>query len=166
MIRQKFVVTAVVLAVAAIVAAAFSLQKDKLGKEALPVKMLDVNDQPVSLDAFKGKVLFINNWASWCGPCIAEMPSVQQLKDKLKGTDVVFVMVSFDDEKSKAISFMEKREHDFDIYFPGERYPFFTSVIPATFVVDKNGKTVSQHIGMADYNNDEILNQLKALANE
>src|SRR5687768_16001819 len=102
MIRQKFVVTAVVLAVAAIVAAAFSLQKDKLGKEALPVQMLDVNDQPVSLDAFKGKVLLINNWASWSGPCIAEMPSVQQLKDKLKGTDVVFVMVSFDDEKSKA----------------------------------------------------------------
>lgn len=162
--RQKFVTTAAVLAVAAIVAA-FSLRKGNSEKK-IPVQMLDVNDQPVSFDALKGKVLFVNNWASWCGPCIAEMPSVQQLKDKLKGTDVAFVMVSFDDEKSKAISFMEKRKHDFDIYFPGERYPFFTSAIPATFIVDKNGKNVSQHIGIADYNNDEILNQLKALANE
>ena len=118
MIRQKFVITAAVLAVAAIVAA-FPLQEDKLRKEGLPVQMLDVNDQPVSLDALKGKVLFINNWASWCGPCVAEMPSVQLLKDKLKGADVMFVMVSFDDEKSKATSFMAKRKHNFDIYFPG-----------------------------------------------
>jgi len=162
--RQKFVIAAVVLAVAAIVAAS-GLQK-KSGGQRLTAEMVDVNDQPVAFKAFKGKVIFINNWASWCGPCIAEMSSIQKLKDRLKGTDVAFVMVSFDDEKNKASSFMAKRDYDFDIYFPGEQYPFTTSAIPATFIVDKNGKTVGQHMGMADYNKDEILNQLKSLANE
>lgn len=163
--RQKFVITALVLAVAAVVAA-FGFRKDEQIGERLDAQMVDSKNQPVSFDDLKGKVVFVNNWASWCPPCIAEMPSIVELKKKLQGTEVEFVMVSFDVEKGKAEAFMRKRKYDFNIYFPGKEYPFVTSSIPATFIVDKTGKTVVEHMGMVDYSSDEIVNQLKTLANE
>jgi hypothetical protein len=75
-------------------------------------------------------------------------------------------MVSSDENREKAMSFMNKRKYDFKLYFPGQDYPFVTASIPATFILDKNGNTVMEHVGMMDYSRDEIANQLKALANE
>lgn len=128
--------------------------------------LVDASNKPVDFSAFKGKVVFVNNWASWCPPCIAEMPSIAALKNKLKGEDVVFVMVSFDEDPEKSKAFVRKRNFDFDIYFPGDRYPYPTSSIPATFILDKSGAVISEHVGMADYSSDELAAQLKALANE
>lgn len=163
--RQKLMISAIVLAVAAAVAA-FSFRTQTGATELLPAQMVDSANQPVAFSEFKGKVIFVNNWASWCPPCIAEMPSIHELKRKLKDVDVEFVMVSFDEDREKATKFMSKRKFDFNVYFPGKEYPFVTSSIPATFIIDKNGKTVAEHVGMADYSSDEIVNQLKALANE
>lgn len=129
-------------------------------------ELVDASNKALDFSAFKGKVVFVNNWASWCPPCIAEMPSIQTLKNKLKGEDIVFVMVSFDQDPEKSKTFVKKRNFDFDIYFPGGRYPYPTSSIPATFVLDKSGKVISEHVGMADYSSDELAEQLKALANE
>lgn len=129
-------------------------------------QLLDISNKALDFSAFKGKVVFVNNWASWCPPCIAEMPSIQALKNKLKGEHVAFVMVSFDHDPEKAKSFIQKRNFDFDIYFPGEDYPYPTASIPATFILDKSGEVVSQHVGLADYSSDELTDQLKKLANE
>ena len=158
-------ITVLALAVMAMVAA-FGLRKDPIADTGLPVEMVNSDNQPVALADLRGKVLFVNNWASWCPPCIAEMPSIQELKRKLKDVDVEFVMVSFDQDREKAMKFISKRKLDFDVYFPGQKYPFVTSSIPATFIVDKSGKVVFEHVGMADYSSDEIANQLKDLANE
>lgn len=163
--NQKIILSAIIVAAAAVVAA-FGFRKDAAVAERPRAQMVDVNNQPVDFADLKGKVVFVNNWASWCPPCIAEMPSIAALKEKLKGSDVEFVMVSFDENPAKATGFMTKRKYDFDVYFPGTEYPFVTSSIPATYIIDKTGKTVSEHIGMADYSGDEIVNQLKALASE
>lgn len=163
--RQKFLITVIVLAVAAVVAA-FGFRKAFAVKALIPVQLVNSDNQPVAFENLKGKVVFVNNWASWCPPCIAEMPSIQELKSKLKDVDVEFVMVSFDEDREKALRFMTKRNFDFNVYFPGQEYPFMTSSIPATFIIDKKGNTVAKNIGMADYSGDEIVNQLKALANE
>jgi len=135
-------------------------EKDSLNE------LVDAENNAADFSDFKGKVVFVNNWASWCPPCIAEMPSIQELKNKLKGENIVFVMVSFDDSPEKAKSFMKKKGYDFDVYFPGENYPYATGSIPATFILDSSGKPVSQHVGMADYSSDELAGQLKHLANE
>lgn len=163
--RQKVIITLILLAVAAVVAA-FGFRRDSVVGERLPVQMVNSDNQPVTFSDLKGKVLFVNNWASWCPPCIAEMPSIQELKRRLKGGNIEFVMVSFDDDHEKATKFISKRKYDFNVYFPGQQYPFETSSIPATFIIDKNGKTVVRYVGMADYGNGDIANQLKALANE
>jgi thiol-disulfide isomerase/thioredoxin len=163
---QKFFLIAALVVVVAVVVAAFSFRRDTDLSGSLPAEMVNKDNHPIAFADLKGKVLFVNNWASWCPPCIAEMPSIMELKRKLEGVDIEFVMVSFDEDRSKAEAFINKRKYDFNIYFPGKKYPFVTSSIPATFIVDKTGKTVMEHTGMTDYSSDEIVNQLKALANE
>lgn len=164
--KGKKIITAVILVAIGAMVAAFGLRDTEPAKQRPDVQMVDSKNQPVTFEELKGKVLFVNNWASWCPPCVAEMPSIHELKTKLKGVDVEFIMVSFDEDKSKAHNFMIKRGYDFEIYFPGREYPFATSSIPATFIVDKSGRTVAEHTGMADYSDDEIVNELKKLAND
>jgi thiol-disulfide isomerase/thioredoxin len=158
---MKYIVPALLIGVLVVFIVGFTASKsDKPLPEA---ELVDCNNKPVSLSAFKGKVVFINNWASWCPPCIAEMPSIQQLKTKLKSEDIVFVMVSFDENHDKATAFMKKKGYDFDIYYPGNKYPYATESIPATFVLDKTGKVVIEHTGMADYAKNEIIAQIKSM---
>jgi thiol-disulfide isomerase/thioredoxin len=165
MTKQKFMITAVLLTIAAVIGA-YSFRGEPPLQKGLAAQMVNAQNEPVTFTDLRGKVLFVNNWASWCAPCIAEMPSIQELKRKLNGVEVEFVMVSFDDDPSKAKAFIKKRNYDLDIYFPGQEYPFVTTSIPATFIIDKSGETVLEHVGMADYSTDQIVNQLKALANE
>lgn len=162
--RKQIIITALVLVTAATMVA-FQIHNVSPEMAVAPdTHLVDQKNQPVDLASFRGKVVFINNWASWCPPCIAEMPSIQELKKKMEGAEIEFVLVSFDRKKEKATRFMDKRGFDFAIYYPGERYPYFTPAIPATFVLDKEGKVVFKHEGMADYSGDEIVAQLKALA--
>ena len=168
--RRNIIIGLAILAIAAVVAiVALSnrsgVEKPKDDKQPA-AQLIDANNEPLDFSDFEGKVVFVNNWASWCPPCIVEMPSIEELKSKLKDEDVVFVMVSFDQEKAKATEFIKRKGFDFDVYFPGPDYPFMTSSIPATFILDKDGKTVSEQVGMADYSGDEIFEELKALANQ
>jgi thiol-disulfide isomerase/thioredoxin len=168
--KMKIFIAVLMVSVAAFITVMATKRSPK-PDNALTVKtpdaqLVDASNKALDFSAFKGKVVFVNNWASWCPPCIAEMPSIQALKSKLKGADVVFVMVSFDEDPKKAKAFIEKRSFDFDIYFPGDHYPYPTSSIPATFILDKSGTVISEHAGMADYSSDELAEQLKALANE
>ncbi|HNV29472.1 MAG TPA: TlpA disulfide reductase family protein [Cyclobacteriaceae bacterium] len=145
----------------------FYPRKDKSNvPQGFTSELVDANNAPVSLAQFKGKVVFINNWASWCPPCIAEMPSIHNLKNQLKTENIVFVMVSYDDAPKKALRFMQKKNFEFEVYFPGKKYPFHTESIPATFVLDKNGVVVASHSGMANFDSPELLTKIKDLLNK
>lgn len=149
---------------AVLVLSAFGLTRSS-DKVELPAgsELVDVNNKPVEFKQFKGKVVFVNNWASWCGPCVAEMPTIQKLKQTLNHPDLVFVMVSYDEKRDKATAFMQKKGYDFDVYFPGEKYPLGTSSIPATFLIDKTGKVLGPHVGMADYTEPDFIKQVESL---
>lgn len=115
------------------------------------------NEQGEILDAqtLKGKTIFMNIWATWCAPCVAEMPGINKLYDKLKDNeDVVFLMVSEDREFQKAKDWIAKKGFDFPIYKLATRLPdeYETNVIPTTVVISSEGKIVVKHTGMANYN--------------
>lgn len=115
------------------------------------------NEQGEILDAqtLKGKTIFMNIWATWCAPCVAEMPGINKLYDKLKDNeDVVFLMVSEDREFQKAKDWIAKKSFDFPIYKLATRLPdeYETNVIPTTVVISSEGKIVVKHTGMANYN--------------
>lgn len=102
----------------------------------------------------KDKVVFINFWATWCPPCIAEMPAIQQLYNTFKDDDrVVFVMADMDDNPRKAQAFMEKKGLDLPVYTPASRIPdaLYTGTLPTTVILDRSGKLAYRHEGAADY---------------
>lgn len=137
--------------------------KGKEGEEDLKigedVVFLNDNEQRVPLADLKGKVVFINFWATWCPPCKAEMPSIQILKDKFKDNDkVVFMLVEIESEKEKANTFMKAGNMDLPIYYTGSSIPreWLGGSIPTTVILDKEGNTVAHHAGMADYSKKEV----------
>lgn len=109
----------------------------------------------INAKTLKGKTIFINIWATWCAPCVAEMPSINKLFGKVKDNeDVVFLMISEDKEFQKAKDWVAKKEFDFPIYKLASRLPdqYETNVIPTTVVISAEGKIVVKHTGMANYN--------------
>ena len=114
----------------------------------------------------QGKVVFINFWASWCPPCRAEMPSINDLYKKLQSdTNFVFLSINEDDDKSKANAYLENNDFSFPIFYASGNVPLeiFAGTLPTTIVLNKEGKIVLKHEGLAGYNTDLFISQLKGL---
>lgn len=126
--------------------------------------LASIDGQQVHLSDFKGKVLFINIWATWCAPCIAEMPGIQSLYEEAS-SDVVFIMLSMDDSNEKAKKFIERKGFTFPVYLPASRVPEMLRApsIPTTLVVNKEGLVVSKKVGMAKYNTKKFKRFLEEL---
>ena len=113
----------------------------------------------INLSDQKGKVVFINFWATWCPPCIAEMPSIDELHEKFKSNkNVFFIMVDTDHDFSKSVPFIKKHQFTFPVYQANNRIPenLLGSAIPTTVIFDKKGKMVFKHEGAADYSNPKM----------
>ena len=103
---------------------------------------------------FRGKVLFVNVWASWCPPCLAEMPTIETLYNHVSDREGIrFLLISLDEDPQKAVDFMERKEFSMPYYFPVSGLPqvFQSSYIPATYVISKEGKVIYKKEGIADY---------------
>lgn len=94
-------------------------------------------------------VLFVNNWATWCGPCIREMPAIEELVAHYEGEDVAFVIVS-NESFNKVQDFVEDKGWELPVYVTKERPALFqTKAIPSTFILDDDRRIVCTHIGSA-----------------
>lgn len=131
----------------------------------LNLDLQDADGQALNLQAFQGKVLFINLWATWCPPCLAEMPNIAHLFRELENSGIQFVMISQDRDFNKAIEFVRKKGYDFPVYQARGSWPAVlnTSSIPTTFVIDKQGNVVVNHQGMAQYNTKKFITFLQSL---
>lgn len=127
----------------------------------------DENGRTQSLDLYRGKVIFLNVWATWCPPCIAEMPSIQALYDSVhENDDIVFLLVSIDEEFRLAEQFMINQELNMPIvHFRGKAPGVYDSgVVPTTYVISKDGKLMMEKQGFAKYDTPEFEEFLIELA--
>lgn len=128
----------------------------------------DLSGHTVDFKEFKGKVVFLNLWATWCGPCRNEMPSIQKLYEEVDKTNISFVMLSLDDQaiSRKVKSFVEKSGYSFPVYINNGYLTEQLRVptIPTTFVIDKNGNISLQEVGMRNYNTTKFKKYLNQLA--
>lgn len=118
---------------------------------------------------YRGKVVFLNLWATWCPPCRAEMPSIEGLYQKLKDHDeIVFVMLSVDDDdkKDKVQKYISGKAFSFPVFMPSGYLPEQLRVpsIPTTFVISKDGQIVKREVGMRNYDTKKFENFLRELA--
>src|SRR6056297_191952 len=129
--------------------------------------LLTVEGEQIYLSEFEGKTIFMNLWATWCPPCIAEMPNIQRLFDDINdNNDIVFVMASLDQDPQKAWDFVERKEFTFPVYSViAKPRVYDSSVVPTTYVISPQGDIVMEHQGMAKYDTDEFKAFLNSVSN-
>lgn len=143
--------------------------ENELTNNQPPVYFIDNKGQEVDAANLKGKVVFMNFWATWCPPCIAEMPSIEKLYNKFKDNDqVVFLLVDVDNQMISAEQFMVKRKLNLPVHVAKSAIPgqWLGNSIPTTVILDKNGKIAAKHEGMADYGRKEVFDFITELINE
>lgn len=131
------------------------------------VSFRDGNGKVVELVSLKGKVVFINFWATWCPPCIAEMPSINALYNKFKDNEnVAFLMVDVDGNYQKSDNFMKKHHYALKVLSPAIEIPsiFMQGAVPTTVILNKEGKIVYRQEGAADYISTEMVHLISKLA--
>ncbi|MEM7549711.1 MAG: TlpA disulfide reductase family protein [Bacteroidota bacterium] len=118
----------------------------------------------VDVADLRGKTLFVNFWASWCPPCIAEMPEIQDLY-KNSSEDVAFLIISVDEDFKKALKFKEKKGYAFPVYRLASRLPaeLRGNSIPRTYVISPEGNIAYEHSGMASYGSDKFMGFVNSL---
>lgn len=129
-------------------------------------RLIDREGNLLDGSSLQDKVVFINLWATWCPPCIAEMPDIDRLYDHFKEQEGVrFLMISLDEDFNKAIRFVEKKGFDFEIYRFASPIPdvYQSQVIPTSFVISPDGDIVVKKEGMAKYNSKSFRNFLQSM---
>ena len=123
---------------------------------AMQLRALD--GSAVDTASFRGHLIFFNFWASWCAPCVAEMPSIERLVTRLAEVDVMFACVT-QEPREKVQAFVAKKGWKLPVYLLDGEPPeiFSTLSIPATFVLAHDGSVAMQHNGAARWDTDEIV---------
>jgi thiol-disulfide isomerase/thioredoxin len=136
---------------------------------APPFAMTTLDGQHVTMDSLAGKVVLIDFWATWCGPCRNALPHIRQIAKKFEGQPLVVVSISVDKDRDKWKSFVSENGMTWIQYcdggFGGEVAKLFgVNAIPATFSIDADGVLEDQHVGDADI--EGKLKKMVARANE
>jgi len=117
--------------------------------------LADLEGHAVRFENLRGKVVFMNVWATWCPPCIAEMPGIQKLYNSVDTSQIAFVMLSVDHQgREKVRKFIDRKGYTFPVYTPLSAIPavFQSNAIPTTFILSPEGTLVARQEGMANYN--------------
>jgi len=135
-------------------------------QSSLDLKFKDQNGNIVSLNDLKGKVVFLNFWATWCPPCLAEMPSINKLYEQHKNNkDVAFIMLDADSNFEKANGYMKRKSYQMPVYQMASSVPeqIFSGSLPTTVVFDKQGRLSFQHVGPANYTSQKFIDFIEKL---
>jgi thiol-disulfide isomerase/thioredoxin len=129
------------------------------------VNLVSLDGEPTSLADFKGKTIFMNMWATWCPPCLAEMPFIQNLYDEMGNESVAFVMISVDDTDDVVREFIRSKGYSLPVYRLAGPMPdpYTSNALPTTYVISPDGMLATVHAGMANYDSDEFKSFLRSL---
>jgi thiol-disulfide isomerase/thioredoxin len=147
-----------------------TLKPDEKLMAAPAMVVQTVDGKSIDLRQQKGKVVFINFWATWCPPCRAEMPTVNDFYEKVKNDpNIVFLSVDVDNKLNNSSAFMKNSGYQIPVYggnLDGLPTAFYSGTIPTTLVIDKRGLVVFNHAGKASYDGDEFAKFVLGLAKQ
>src|SRR5919109_2182981 len=139
----------------------------RLGQPLADFTLPDLQGNMVQLSALRGKVVFINIWATWCPPCVEEMPTMQRLYDRLHDRGLEILAISIDALGAQVVApFMQQ----YRLTFPALLDPagsierlYRTSGVPESFVVDKQGRLVEKVVGPRDWSHPQVVAMFERL---
>jgi cytochrome c biogenesis protein CcmG, thiol:disulfide interchange protein DsbE len=124
------------------------------------------SDRKVSLDEFRGKIVVLNFWATWCPPCVDEMPSLVQMQQKMKGKGVEVLAISVDVDQSAYQNFLKSYKIDLlTVRDPSQKSNnlYGTFKFPETYIIDRRGVLRRKFVGPIDWGQPEIVDYLARL---
>ena len=154
----------------ALVAVLASTLRDRLvvaGDSAPGFEVTTDSGRKISVDNFGGRVLVVNFWATWCPPCISELPSLNALAAELKGSGVVFLGISVDKDKAAYDKFLKKVKLNFETTRdPGADISaeYGTFKYPETYVISREGKVLEKFINEQPWMAPAIVARLRGYA--
>lgn len=140
--------------------------KRNVGFPAPDFRLPDLQGRPFRLADQRGKVVFLNLWATWCPPCRDEMPSMERLHRRLAGRDFVVVAVSEDDDEAAVRAFANDLRLSFPVLLDREgKLPgrYGVTGYPETFLIDRQGEVVDHIIGPAEWDSPEAIEHILRL---
>ena len=141
-----------------------SKPKSEIAATDFSLKSLDGEEKKLS--DFQGKVVFLNFWATWCGPCKAEVKDIDQLYDTLEDEAFTVMAVDIREDRKRVRSFMKKNKIDFPVYIDstGEvAAEYAVTGIPTTYIIDPDGKIVGRAIGPRDWGSAKSISFMRSL---
>ena len=138
---------------------------NQVGSETYKMKLTDLSNRPIDLGHYREKTLFINFWATWCKPCLEEMPSIQKSQDILKNESIVFLLAS--NETAEQIEkFKNEHKYSFNYVRVANVEELNIMALPTTFIFNPDGELVFSEMGYREWddkkNIDLILNIAKS----
>ena len=120
------------------------------------IKLKDLSGQPINMSSFNGKTVFVNFWATWCRPCVEEIPSLQTAAEQLKDDDIVFLFAS--EESAEEIE-QFKNSHGYKMDFVQVESLDDLEILglPTTFIFDTKGKLIFSELGARNWSSDESI---------
>ena len=169
--RFRSLIVTLLIAAVPVGTAASGVEKLEWSEDPQPVTAVPFQDgdgEDVVLGDFQGKVVVVNLWATWCAPCIREMPTLDSLQQEMGGEDLHVIAMSQDREGEPiARPFMEKNEwSNLDLYVaPDLAFARAAEVkgLPTTLIIDKQGREVARLQGTAEWDHEDIRSILRDL---
>lgn len=158
-------VTGIWLGAAAAVCSAGEL-KPWTGGLTPALALSDLQGRAHRLADYRGKVVLINFWATWCAPCLDEMPSIQGLKDKMAGKPFAVIAVNLDEPESRVRKFLSRMKVDFTILLDVEKRvarAWDVRILPASFVIGPDGRVRYTLIGEIAWDNEHVVARISEL---
>ena len=130
------------------------------------IQLQDLYGTDVNISDFRGKIVFLNFWATWCPTCVVEMPSMEKLHRKLKDKDFALVSISLQDPAAEVKRFFKQNELTFTALLDstGKTVPGFgIRAIPTTLILDKTGRIIGRVMGAREWNSRESMAMFEQL---
>jgi cytochrome c biogenesis protein CcmG/thiol:disulfide interchange protein DsbE len=137
----------------------------RIGNPAKEFSVQD-SDRKVSLDQFRGQIVVLNFWATWCPPCLEELPSLMTMQERMRGRGVVVVGVSIDVDQDAYHRFLKQQGINFlTVRDPQQKVAglYGTTGWPETYIIDRQGVLRRKFVGAVDWNEPEIVQFLSRL---
>lgn len=130
------------------------------------LRVKDLEGNIINMADYKDKVIFLNFWATWCMPCVAELPSINKMYLSLKNKDIAFLLIS-NEQPEKVKHYHERKKYDVpfhiidkDGFIPQQ---YYSRSIPTTFIINKKGRIVKSTVGPEDWDDEKFIETINAL---
>ena len=143
------------------------LEEPKRAIPAQDFQTVTVDSKPVKLSAYKGRVVFLNFWATWCPPCLQEMPAMERLAQQMKDKPFVILAVNQGESQDVVKAFLKRRGFTFPLVMDesgdiGASYS--ASALPTTYIIDREGLVVGRAKGGREWDHPDMVQWLNGLS--